>query len=313
MMRQGVKLMVGLLGVLKLGLGVHAQPSANPYPNEVSMTIVGGKREIRSNGIPNHPLGSFPRRGNPNRVLPQTQRFRVALAPVVSPRALPVGMNPFGVALNGVVFEPAAAEWWNRDPGSGWQYEALSINLGMDQNNAHVQPTGMYHYHGMPRGLLTQLGAASGKMTLLGWAADGFPIYGPLAYRNPTDPSSGTKLMRSSFQLRSGTRDSGPGGRYDGRFVQDFEYVKGTGDLDEFNGRNGVTPEFPKGTYYYCLTEQYPYIPRSFKGVPDDSFLRRERDRVGVGRRGSGVGTSPGRRRGRSDGPRPDGSRLRPR
>ena len=46
----------------------------------------------------------------------------------------PLGMNPFGVAINGVPFDPGAAEWWNNDPASGWQYEALSgkINLGMD-------------------------------------------------------------------------------------------------------------------------------------------------------------------------------------
>ena len=38
-----------------------------------------------------------------------------------------------------------------------------------------------------------------------------------------------------------------PGGAYDGIFVEDFEYVPGSGDLDECGGRTGVTPEFPGG------------------------------------------------------------------
>lgn len=66
--------------------------------------------------------------------------------------------------------------------------------------------------------------------------------------------------------------DDGPGGKYDGTFVQDYEYVKGSGDLDECNGRTGVTPEFTNGTYYYVVTDAYPFIPRLFRGTPDSSF-----------------------------------------
>lgn len=51
--------------------------------------------------------------------------------------------------------------------------------------------------------------------------------------------------------------------------------MKGAGDLDEANGRFGVTPEFPQGTYHYVLTENFPFIPRQFKGTPDSSFFRR--------------------------------------
>ena len=52
------------------------------------------------------------------------------------------------------------------------QYEALSgaVPLGIDANNAHVQPTGAYHYHGVPTGLLRDLGASprAGVMLLRG-------------------------------------------------------------------------------------------------------------------------------------------------
>ena len=60
----------------------------------------------------------------------------------------------------------------------------------------------------------------------------------------------------------------GPGGSYDGAFVQDYNFVAGAGDLDECNGRMCITPEFPRGTYAYFLTEDWPVIPRGFRGTP---------------------------------------------
>ena len=81
--------------------------------------------------------------------------------------------------------------------------------------------------------------------------------------------------MRSSYRLRSGTRSSGPGGRFDGSFVEDYECVAGLGDLDACNGREGATPDYPSGTYYYVVTTQFPFIPRCYAGSPDPSFQRR--------------------------------------
>ena len=75
--------------------------------------------------------------------------------------------------------------------------------------------------------------------------------------------------LTSSYQLKEGARPNGadgPGGTYDGTFVQDYEYVAGSGDLDECNGRITVTPDFPDGTYAYFLTDDWPVIPRCVKG-----------------------------------------------
>ena len=33
------------------------------------------------------------------------------------------------------------------------------------------------------------------------------------------------------------------------RYIQDNEYISGLGDLDQYNGRTAVTPEYPNGTY----------------------------------------------------------------
>jgi hypothetical protein len=86
------------------------------------------------------------------------------------------------------------------------------------------------------------------------------------------DLQSPTRRLRSSYRLRGGQRKDGPGGKFDGTFVEDFEFVAAAGDLDECNGRTGPTPEFPGGTYYYVLTDEFPYIPRQFRGVANSSF-----------------------------------------
>ena len=52
----------------------------------------------------------------------------------------------------------------------------------------------------------------------------------------------------------------------------DYEYNEGLGDLDECYGREGITPEYPSGTYYYVITDSYPGIPRCFVGTPSSDF-----------------------------------------
>ena len=293
-----------------------APPSPSPadliaqaYQNQVQIDIRDGYRYITSNGIPDHVTGTFPNAGNPNRISPQSHTFRVTLTPENTGVATQVRPT-FGVALNGVPFEPGTGEFWNRD--RSWNYDALSgmIDLGTDANNAHVQPTGSYHYHGLPTSLVS-----NAAMTLLGYAADGFPIYGPYGYSNANDPSSGLVELHSSYQLKAGQRPDGPGGTYDGTFTADFEYTDGAGDLDPCNGRFGVTPEHPEGIYHYYVTTMFPFVPRCVMGTPDDSFVRRAQGGGGPGGgsgggsgrgSGSGSGSGSGGRR-RPDGPPPSG------
>jgi YHYH protein len=245
--------------------------------NRVTITVTGGERVINANGLPDHQPGEFPRPGNPNSISTQNYNFHLPAHPEVAARPTPARDSLFGVALNGIPFDPGTAEFWNRDPRSGWNYEANSgfINLGLDENNAHVQPTGAYHYHGLPAGLIQKLGGDGSKMLMIGYAADGFPIYTSCGYNRAHDPTSGLKKMHSSYRLKNGTRPNGPGGQYDGKFTADYEYVKDSGDLDECNGRFGVTPEFPQGTYHYYITDEFPWISRVWRGRPDPSFMKR--------------------------------------
>ncbi len=290
---------------------------AGAATNSVTITTEGEFRFIKSNGWPDHAPGAFPRRGNPNTPTPQSYSFRVPLNPKVSATPERRGGWWWGVALNGVPFEPGTAETWNNDPQSGWRYEAATgfLNLGLDEHHAHVQPTGAYHYHALPTGLVERLGGDGKKMLLIGWAADGFPIYTHWAHAQPLDAKSGLRLMKSSYRLRGGARPAqqgGPGGNYDGRFTQDFEFVKGAGDLDECNGRTGVTPEFADGTYYYCISSEFPFVPRMWRGTPDPSFGKGDRPPGGGPGGGMRGGPPGGEPRGILDGGFPPGRNAGP-
>jgi hypothetical protein len=256
---------VGGMRLLELAL-------SNAHAGSVSITLEGAYRVIRADGLPDHDTGQFPNRGNPNRISAQRYDYRVPANPQPAGRVSTMRMQPFGIAVNGVLFDPGAAEFWNND--RNWQYEAMSgaVPLGLDQNNAHVQPNGAYHYHGIPSGIVARLGTQ--KPALVGWAADGFPMY---VYQ-----------QRASYRIKPGARAGGPGGSHDGAFVQDYEYVAGLGDLDECNGRIGATPESPAGTYHYVITDSYPFIPRCWKGTPDPSFERRGPPGGGPGGAGKG-------------------------
>ncbi|MEV4916083.1 YHYH protein [Streptomyces tirandamycinicus] len=253
---------------------------------EMDVTVSGDTRSIRANGLPNHTTGDFPNPGNPNTISAQSYAFELprygTKARELTRLALP---QPFGVAINGVLFDPLAAEWYQRDPRSGWTIEAIGPKgtLGLDDNNAHVQPTGAYHYHGIPTGLAGVL-KSTAHSPLLGWAGDGFPVYARYGYTDPRDPASGISDLTPSYRLRSGTRSGGPGGAYDGTYTEDFEFVEGRGMLDQANGRFAVTPEYPDGTYHYVLTAAFPFVPRYFAGTVADSFVKA----------GGGQGPRPG-------------------
>lgn len=239
------------------------------------------QRKLAANGLPDHAVGTFPNADNPNTIAAQTIAVAVTVTPtatsVVTPR---VGaMDKPGMALNGIVFDPGTAGTCNnagtcQQGGAAvgdWSLEALgqtAFKWGTDASNAHVQPNGMYHYHGVPEGLLDKLGHGNKAMTLIGWAADGFPIYARYGYTTATDASSAVKVVTSSYRLKTAPDANRPATTLYamGTFTQDYEYVAGAGDLDECNGRTGVTPEFPKGIYHYYATDTFPHLQRCVKG-----------------------------------------------
>jgi hypothetical protein len=145
-----------------------------------------------------------------------------------------------------------------------------------DSYNGHSTPGGQYHHHVDPSPLHT-ISASSSHSPLIGYAFDGYPVYGPYGYTN-TNGTGAIKRMTTSWQLRNITTrttlpdgstasSSGPtlASQALGKYFEDYEYVSGSGDLDQYNGRFCVTPDYPSGTYCYFVTvdaslnPEFPY------------------------------------------------------
>ncbi|WP_341368449.1 YHYH protein [Yoonia sp. BS5-3] len=230
------------------------------HENEISLTTQGDMTCIASNGVPDHEMGRFPNPANPNAFREQTLRFCFPTDPELS-NTVTEGLMTVGVSVTGVPIRPYTAGYYDpngrRNLGatpSDWRQQAMHDprSLGMDAQNGHVDRSGLYHYHAVSSDLM-----ADQEGSLLGYAPDGFEIrYSP-------------STAISSWQLRSGTRSSAPGGAYDGSFEEDFEYMAGSGTLDECNG--GMVD----GTYTYFATDSYPYFPRCFKGEVNPRFMTR--------------------------------------
>ena len=241
-------------------------------------------RSFTGNGVPNHAVtdGKFA-----TKLSAQSISGSVTLTPVANSASTPVKLP--GYALNSVKMDPGTAGTCTNTAtsvtsgcdyagGNGtWRMEAMGdpavspwkFDFGTDVNNAHVQPNGQYHYHGMPTNLIPKLNNASTtSMTLVAWAADGFPIYANYGYSTANNASSALKEMKGSYLVKSSPDANRPSVTLFamGHFQQDWVYAAGQGDLDECNGRTGVTPEFPQGVYHYYVTKTYPFIQRCVKG-----------------------------------------------
>ncbi|MDC0230817.1 YHYH protein [Aureispira] len=243
---------------------------------------------IRANGLGSYMMGPWL---NPNVPAAQNKTFKFTRFPQPETGTkTPTPKGKIGLALNGIpMFGYGDARSYafifnaNVSNGDGvWNADAwVSEGATMDQNgNGHSEGTGTYHYHANPGVLYSEIDSIHAP--IIGFAFDGYPIYGPFGYSDPNDPQSNVVRLASSYQLRNITvrntlpngqaaNPSGPnvttGGNFDlGTYIEDYEYVPSSGDLDEFNGRNCVTPEYPGGTYAYFLTTKsngdpaFPYF-----------------------------------------------------
>jgi hypothetical protein len=191
-----------------------------------------------------------------------------------------------GLLVNGVpVYDDGDGKSYNTsnnkndNSGSGvWNQLAWIAHAAeMDAGNAHPDPNNIYHNHFNPIQLYDE-SASTVHSPIIGWSFDGFPIYGPFGYTTAMDASSAIKRMTSSWSLRNITTrttlytgatasQTGPAVSATfplGMYKEDYGYSASSGDLDYYNGRYCVTPEFPSGTYAYFLNTdnagepQYP-------------------------------------------------------
>ncbi|MGD1896755.1 MAG: YHYH protein [Phormidesmis sp.] len=257
--------------------------------SEATWSCADGKRQLIANGVPDHQTGFSASEGRGD-ILTHEVNVTFPLTPVARTGSGTPVIN-IAYALNGVKFNPGTGGRCESDitelsdcdlrPNSSgqWNMEALgqsSFDFGEDANHAHLQRGGVYHYHGLPEGMRSQQNLAGESMQLIGWAVDGFPLYAQIGYSDPDSDTGALRAMEPSYRLKA-TPDSGRPSTDIvpmGGFTQDYEYVEGLGDLDECNGRFGVTPEFPQGVYHYYATDAYPFVQRCVKGTPDSSERR---------------------------------------
>ena len=228
----------------------------------VTVTVDGATRTIVTNALPDHETGEFPNDGNPNTISAQDLTWTFPTEAVFNGSAT-FAMTP-GVALNGIKFEPATAESVTCSGGENYRIEALqdTYDLGLDFNNAHVQPTGEYHYHGISE-LLVDAYSADDDLVLVGFAADGYLMYYSKSgayepgYEMSTTPRTGTDCVASG---PNGTTFDLDGSAPDGTYTSDWTFSEEAGDLDSCNGIE------IDGQYAYIVTDTYPFVGRCLNG-----------------------------------------------
>jgi hypothetical protein len=266
---------------------------------------------LKITDVPSHAVGPFV--GNPSYPAVQNKTLRIPRSPVaMTGTHTKTGMGPIGVMSNGVYFFNASDAMTYNNAGV-WQQNANVVEAAsFDAAKGHPAPAmggtgtprpGTYHYHQSPTALIEQLdpgNTGQHHSPLIGYAFDGFPIYGPYGYVDPTDPTSGVKKLTSGYKVRddvlAGTRNTlvdggatltttqrGPAvsATYPaGYYLQDYEWDASTGDLNSYNMRFTKTPEYPDGTWaYFAGSSQtgsiaYPYlIGPEYYGVVDSANL----------------------------------------
>jgi len=179
--------------------------------------------------------------------------------PAASPQGVMGGQT--GLMMDGsVFFHPGDAQSYNN--AGAWNRLAYYFEKDMDPSNGHSTPMHMYHHHFDNLKLHTW--DSTRHSPIVGFAWDGYPVYGPFGYTN-TDGTGGIRRMRSGYTTYTyTTRTNGPNVNTQyplGCFIEDWQYVAGSGDLDEHNGRFCVTPEYPNGTYAYFTTVDADFLP----------------------------------------------------
>ena len=196
---------------------------------------------------------------------------------------------------NGGFFELAGFDCAKGHPAMGRYHHHLMPNPFSDSQDVINPVCSDYP----SEGLLTI--DSNSHSPILGYAFDGYPIYGPYAFANE-DGTGELVRVESSYAVRNisvrheladGTvldpnqygPDVGalvtpaipPGAEpveaVLGAYIEDFEFIENSGHLDVHNGRFGITPEYPNGTYAYFATidenwnPAFPYFFASYYGV----------------------------------------------
>jgi hypothetical protein len=203
---------------------------------------------------------------------------------------------------------------WNRDAyvNESMTFDAAYAHQAGNRYHYHANPPALRYLLGghvdydSANNIYTEKTTMPEHSPIIGWVLDGYPIYGPYGYSEATNSQSTVRRMTSGYQVRSITQrqdlpawaalaqnrsttlaanEYGPAistAYPAGHYLEDYEYRGNLGsvqgvdfDLNEYNVRWCVTPEFPEGIYAYFTsiesdgTPRYPYnLGRWYYGDP---------------------------------------------
>lgn len=208
------------------GAGIQSSPT---YADISEISASTNWVYIRTSGLASHLMGPWPNTF-PNFPSNTATIYRIPRVPTVPATKTSTGGGPIGRFVNGVSFfdnrdtfsyvNATATEVQNTGDGI-WNRDAyVNEAVTFDPALAH-QAGNNYHYHVQPIALRYQLGdhvdynvttnrytesssAVTRHSPIIAWAADGFPIYGPYGYSDPTSATSGVRRMVSGYTLRNG-------------------------------------------------------------------------------------------------------------
>lgn len=243
-------ILVALSLTVSAALAVHAQTAVSTeesaaqvsaelgeWGENVSLEFTDETMIIRSNGLPDHeilevyPALSLVDNKTTYMIEAQEQMMlvEVPLNPELAEEPTSTEIGLIGIAISGGLFYSP--------------FEADGTTVALDANfevdgipfvdacNGHPNPLAVqYHYHGVPTCITDVLDEEGEHSVLLGYLLDGFPVYGPQG-------EAGEEMTRET--------------------------------LDECNGHEGVTPEYPDGIYHYHLINEAPYSVPCYAGVID--------------------------------------------
>ena len=162
--------------------------------------------------------------------------------------------NYIGVTVTGVpIVNPVKGSW--KSEGI-WNYNAVKNNETLTEGVYTITPASA----GLTEWSTTE---ASPKV---GWAFDGLPIYGPYGYEDPSNTSSNVVAISSIFEIKTGTRPSGPSGSYTGHFVEDYQAntaLAGTNGYvtNAYNLRYGYTVDSQSTKiWHYIANDNFPFV-----------------------------------------------------
>lgn len=194
-----------------VGNGISGQVSAALQSGAYSWRIV-------SKDLPgNVKTGEFPNQQNPNSIQAQIVNLLwpyrggtnvAAVNFMQRPPRGPVGISTVGILIAG----PESPVKIAGNRGTVWTINSVVADVvGEDEYGGNPTPTGAYQYTtgnfiknnawSQILGYTTGYRHIDGHSKLIGWAADGYPIYGPYGYLNPTNNTSQVIRMTSSYQL----------------------------------------------------------------------------------------------------------------